>query len=50
MLAAREPYGCGHWSIDYPSVVTIIEKLLTRTPDLRPELIAYADSAKTEVL
>lgn len=50
--ACRESalHGLGHWSIYYPSVTNIIDEFLSRTPNLRPELIAYAKSAKTGVL
>jgi hypothetical protein len=46
--ACRESalHGLGHWSIDYPKVVDIIDQFLSHSPDLRHELIAYAKSAK----
>lgn len=50
--ACRESalHGIGHWCMDYPIVANTIDEFLSRTPDLRPELIAYAVSAKTGVL
>ncbi len=47
--ACREStlHGLGHWSIHYPSVAGIIDEFLSSTPNLRPELIAYAKRAKT---
>jgi hypothetical protein len=47
--ACRESalHGLGHWSDFYPGVANIIDEFLNRTPNLRPELVAYAKSAKT---
>ena len=47
--ACRESalHGLGHWTIYYPGVANIIDDFLSRTPDLRPELVAYANYAKT---
>ncbi len=46
--ACRESalHGLGHWFIYYPGAANIIDEFLSRTPDLRPELVAYAKSAK----
>jgi len=50
--ACRESalHGLGHWSIYYPAVAGIIDAFLSRSPNLRPELVAYAKSAKSGVL
>jgi hypothetical protein len=50
--ACRESalHGIGHWSIYYPNVAGVIDNFLARTPGLRPQLVAYAQSAKTGVL
>ena len=50
--ACRESalHGLGHWTIDYSKVPFIIDDFLSHTPNLRPELVAYARSAKTGVL
>jgi hypothetical protein len=50
--ACRESalHGIGHWCIYYPSVTNTIDEFLSRTPDLRPELAAYAVHAKSGVL
>ena len=48
-LACREGalHGLGHWYTAFPEDVTaIIDDFLRRTPDLRPELEAYARSAR----
>jgi len=47
--ACRESalHGLGHWAMHYPGVANIIDEFLARTPDLRPELVAYAQRAKT---
>lgn len=46
--ACRESalHGIGKWSIYYPQVAEIVEEFLARTPNLRPELISYAERAK----
>jgi hypothetical protein len=47
--ACRESalHGLGHWQIQYPKQVSgIIDGFLARTPELRPELRAYALSAR----
>ena len=50
--ACRESalHGFGHWCFDYPGVAGAIDNFLARTPGLRPQLVAYAQSAKTGVL
>ena len=47
--ACRESalHGLGHWATHDPNVANIIDDFLSRTPNLRPELIAYAKRAKT---
>jgi hypothetical protein len=47
--ACRESafHGLGHWELEYPrQVAGIIDDFLRRSPDLRPELIDYAERAK----
>jgi hypothetical protein len=46
--ACRESalHGIGHWSIEYPQVARVVDAFLAQTPHLRPELVAYAQSAK----
>jgi len=41
-------HGLGHWKFDHPEeVVTIIDDFLKREPNLRPDLVGYAEAAKT---
>ncbi len=46
--ACRESalHGVSEWAIYYPNVANMVDDFLARTPDLRPELVAYAQSAK----
>lgn len=46
--ACRESalHGISEWSIYYPQVAGIVEDFLECTPNLRPELISYAQRAK----
>lgn len=46
--ACRESalHGVGHWAIYYPGIANIVDEFLSRTPSLRPKLVAYAQSAK----
>jgi hypothetical protein len=46
--ACRESalHGIGHWVRHYPQLADMVDQFLSSTPDLRPELIAYAESAK----
>lgn len=46
--ACRESalHGIGHWCIYYPELGRVVDGFLARTPDLRPELVTYARSAK----
>lgn len=46
--ACRESalHGLGHWAQHYPQAAVIIDEFLQVTPNLRPELIAYAERAK----
>lgn len=46
--ACRESalHGIGHWAINYSEISQIVEEFLERTPDLRPELVEYANCAK----
>jgi hypothetical protein len=46
--ACRESalHGIGHWSIYYAHVARAVEDFLAQTPNLRPELVTYAQSAK----
>jgi hypothetical protein len=46
--ACRESalHGISEWSIYYPQVAGAVEEFLARTPNLRPELISYAQRAK----
>lgn len=46
--ACRESalHGIGEWSVYYPSVADIVEEFLSGTPNLRSELISYAEHAK----
>jgi hypothetical protein len=46
--ACRESalHGIGHWSIYYPHIARVVDGFLAQTPHLRPELVAYAQSAK----
>ena len=47
--ACRESalHGLGHWHLGYPArVTTIIDEFLARTPNVRPELRAYALNAR----
>jgi hypothetical protein len=41
-------HGLGHWAFDHPEeVAKIIDDFLRREPNLRDDLIAYAEAAKT---
>jgi len=41
-------HGLGHWKFDHPAEVEkIIDEFLTRERNLRPDLISYAEAAKT---
>jgi hypothetical protein len=46
--ACRESalHGIGHWVNEYPQLAGTVDEFLSATPGLRPELIAYAQSAK----
>jgi hypothetical protein len=46
--ACRESalHGISEWQLYYPSVADIVDDFLSRTPNLRPELISYARRAK----
>jgi hypothetical protein len=46
--ACRESalHGIGHWVRHYPQLADMADQLLSVTPGLRPELIAYAESAR----
>jgi hypothetical protein len=46
--ACRESalHGVGHWVRHYPGLADMADQLLSATPGLRPELIAYAESAR----
>jgi len=46
--ACRESalHGIGHWVREYPQLVDMVDQFLPHTPGLRPELIAYAESAR----
>ncbi|MEJ5236879.1 MAG: hypothetical protein WHT82_00825 [Limisphaera sp.] len=46
--ACRESalHGIGHWCIYYPELGRVVDDFLARTPDLRPELVAYAERAR----
>ena len=50
--ACRESalHGLGHWVEHHPGVANVIDEFLSRTPNLRPELVAYATRAKIRVL
>ena len=39
-------HGLGHWARHYPQVAGIVDEFLALTPNLRPELIAYAECAR----
>jgi hypothetical protein len=47
--ACRESalHGLGHWALYYPRVSEIISEFLRHTRGLRPELVVYAEHAKT---
>jgi hypothetical protein len=47
--ACRESalHGLGHWAIYYPQVAQMIDEFLRNTPHLRPELVTYAERART---
>jgi hypothetical protein len=47
--ACRESalHGLGEWAFKYPQVAVIVDDFLRRTPNLRPELMAYAERART---
>ena len=46
--ACRESalHGIGHWVRHYPQLADMADQLLSGTPGLRPELIAYAEFAR----
>jgi hypothetical protein len=46
--ACRESalHGISEWATYYPDVANIVDEFLSRTPNLRPELVTYAQSAK----
>jgi hypothetical protein len=46
--ACRESalHGIGHWVRHYPQLADMADQFLSSTPDLRPELIAYAEAAR----
>jgi hypothetical protein len=46
--ACRESalHGIGHWVRHYPQLAEITDQFLSGAPGLRPELIAYAESAR----
>jgi hypothetical protein len=46
--ACRESalHGIGHWSVYYPHVARVVDEFLVQAPNLRPELVAYAQDAK----
>lgn len=46
--ACRESalHGIGHWVPHYPQLADMVDELLLGSPGLRPELIAYAESAR----
>lgn len=54
ILGSRHPaiqesalHGLGHWASAFPAeTAAIIDAYLTRTPEIRPELLAYARAAK----
>ena len=39
-------HGIGHWANYYPQVAAVVDNFLAQTPTLRPELVAYARSAR----
>ena len=47
--ACRESalHGLGHWARRCPQATGIVDEFLSGTPGLRPELIAYAEDART---
>ena len=47
--ACRESalHGLGHLALFHPEAVPIVEAFIARSPDLRPELLAYAEQART---
>lgn len=47
--ACRESalHGLGHLALDHPEAALIIDRFIERSPDLRPELLAYARQART---
>ncbi len=46
--ACRESalHGIGHWQLYYPTLESVVDDFLARTPGMRPELISYAQCAK----
>lgn len=46
--ACRESalHGVSEWAMYYPTVASIVDEFLSRTPDLRLELVVYAQQAK----
>ena len=46
--ACRESalHGIGHWIACYPQLADIVNEFLSTTPDLRPQLIEYANGAR----
>jgi len=47
--ACRESalHGLGHWALNDPAAKTVIDGFLDRSEGLRPELLAYARTART---
>ncbi len=47
--ACRESalHGVGHWVRHYPQLADIVDQFLSSTPGLRPELVTYAESARS---
>ncbi len=39
-------HGIGHWVKTIPEVASLVDEFLASNPDLRPELIEYAERAK----
>ena len=39
-------HGIGHWVRHYPRLADVVDQFLCATPGLRPELVAYAESAR----
>jgi hypothetical protein len=47
--ACRESalHGLGHWAMHYPRAAEIIDRFLRDSSNLRPELVEYAEQART---